>query len=297
MTSISRAGISTTAGCSCSTSSISKRSHVSTTWNTTWNRAPAPAPARLPLRLPRASSRPGRNPLVVAMLATGGRGLVTDLVEDATAGPSASDDGGLRLGRGKVLFLLDRDGVINVDRGTWVTDPDDLELEAGSADAICSLNDAGHKVVIVTNQSCVGRGLITEGDLSGIHHRLKQLLSEQGAHIDGIFHAPDAPGAGAEGVPETSPFWRKPGPGMMMAAMAIHGAEPHQAVMIGDTASDMLASKRAGCSRSVLVTTGHGVKVGEALAAQGVDLPARITNDCGLDVGIPEEALPVVVHR
>ncbi|KAK3268074.1 hypothetical protein CYMTET_23402, partial [Cymbomonas tetramitiformis] len=74
---------------------------------------------------------------------------------------------------GPLLVLLDRDGVINHDLGTWVKRPEDLELMPGAAAAVASLNAAGHHVAVVTNQSCVGRGLISTADLEKIHNRLE----------------------------------------------------------------------------------------------------------------------------
>lgn len=92
-----------------------------------------------------------------------------------------------------LLVLLDRDGVINVDRGTWVQDEKDFVLVEGAAEAIASLNRAGHVVAVVTNQSCVGRGLLSAADLDKIHSTMISHLAKSGAHLDQIYVATNTP--------------------------------------------------------------------------------------------------------
>src|SRR4051794_34339970 len=125
------------------------------------------------------------------------------------------------------LALLDRDGTLNrkPPEGDYVTEPDGLVLLAGAAEGVRRLNEAGVAVAVVTNQRCVGLGIIAEARLEDIHARLKKLLAATGAHIDAIFYCPHHDG---------TCDCRKPAPGMLIAAAARFGAEPGDTVMIGD---------------------------------------------------------------
>ena len=166
-----------------------------------------------------------------------------------------------------MLVLLDRDGVLNEDRADFVKSPGELVLIAGAADAVARLTRTGHKVAIVTNQSCVGRGLIDEHMLARIHDHLRQLLHRAGARIDGIFHCSDPPWAATER--------RKPGPAMLREARRHFRTAAEDCVMIGDSLSDLEAAQRAEMRR-ILVRTGKGA------ATQGK--------------GIPTHVLPVAVY-
>lgn len=167
-------------------------------------------------------------------------------------------------GRGlrRSLVLLDRDGVINEDVGSpGVCHVDDFRLVPGAAAAIAKLKRAGATVCVVTNQTCVGKGLVTELELDGIHRRMRDLLREEGgedASIDSIHVATTV---------STIPCdRRKPSPGMVLEAMAAHGFAPDDTCFVGDTATDMQAAFRAGAGVTrVLVGTGYGEPVYEAL--------------------------------
>jgi len=165
-----------------------------------------------------------------------------------------------------MLFLLDRDGVLNEERKDYIKNPAELVLIPGSAQAVARLNKLGHKVAVVTNQGCVGRGIIDEAMLDRIHQRLHEELARHGAHIDDLNVCTDAPWAATE--------FRKPGPGMLLAAMRRFRATPGEAVMIGDSLRDLQAAARAGCRR-VLVRTGYGIETQSE--------------------GIPRDVLPVAV--
>ncbi len=147
------------------------------------------------------------------------------------------------------LVLLDRDGVVNVERPHYITDPGDVELVPGAGLAIRRLNAAGRRAVIVTNQSAVGRGLIDMVGLERIHDRLRALLAAEGAQLDGVIVCPDPPWAAT--------VRRKPAPGMLLEAMAAHAAGPAETAMIGDDVKDLEAACAAGCRR-ILVKTGKG---------------------------------------
>lgn len=165
------------------------------------------------------------------------------------------------------LVLLDRDGVLNVDRPDSVRSPDALVMLPRSADAVALFNRAGVFVCVVSNQSAVGRGLIDEAMLDRIHTKLRGDLAKSGARLDGLICAPDPPEA-------VGPR-RKPAPGMLEEAMRRFRAPPGETVMIGDALRDLEAACAAGCRR-VLVRTGKGSATQAA--------------------GLPPEVLPVAVY-
>ncbi|USG61069.1 HAD-IIIA family hydrolase [Sneathiella marina] len=168
-----------------------------------------------------------------------------------------------------MLILLDRDGVINEDRADFVKSPEELVFIPGSLEAIARLNNAGHLVAVVTNQSCIGRGIITEDQLTAIHSKLHDNLRAVKAHLDAIFVAPDAPWAATQ--------MRKPGPGMMLKAMDRFRQASGETVLIGDSPGDMEAAFVAGCHR-VLVQTGKGQRTQRAGLAPHL-LPVSVARD------------------
>ena len=148
------------------------------------------------------------------------------------------------------LILLDRDGVINENRPDSVKSKSELILISGAAKAIARLNEAGVGVAIVTNQSVVGRGIISTAQLEEIHEFLLECLwVEGGARIDHIYFAPDAP--------DSASIRRKPRPGMLFEAMADFKVSAKNTVMIGDNLTDFEAAYEAGCDFH-LVRTGQG---------------------------------------
>jgi D-glycero-D-manno-heptose 1,7-bisphosphate phosphatase len=166
------------------------------------------------------------------------------------------------------VVLLDRDGVLNEDRADYVKNPGELVLVPGVGEAIAHLNSAGIKVAIVSNQSAVGRGIISMSALEQINVHLLEQLRRSGARIDLFLVCTDAPGQPSQR--------RKPAPGMLREALAHFRASPGEAVMIGDQISDMQAAKAAGCAR-FLVRTGKGAQTQAA--------------------GLPADLLPVAVYN
>jgi D-glycero-D-manno-heptose 1,7-bisphosphate phosphatase len=144
--------------------------------------------------------------------------------------------------------FLDRDGTLNEERG-YITHPDHLRLLPGVAEAVRLLRDAGFACVVVTNQSAIGRGLMSEADLHLIHERLHQQLHAEAAKLDGLYFCPALSGDHPE---------RKPAPGMLLRAARDLELDLTRSWMVGDTASDMLAGQNAGC-RCILVRSGHDV--------------------------------------
>lgn len=152
-------------------------------------------------------------------------------------------------GRRPAAFL-DRDGVINIDRG-YVHRAEDLDFTPTAAEGIRLFNKAGWRVIVVTNQSGVARGLYAPGDVEALHAVMTHRLAQNGAVIDAYYYAPFHP----DGiVPEFSIQHadRKPGCGMLQRAMRDWPTDVERSVLIGDRASDMQAAKAAGV-RGILV--------------------------------------------
>ncbi len=146
---------------------------------------------------------------------------------------------------GNKAVFLDRDNTIIEDPG-YISDPDAVKLLPGVELAIKSLAQAGYKIVVVTNQSGVARGLITEDVLEKIHAELRRQLAGHGAHLDGIYYCPFHPeGTVEEYAKETD--LRKPQPGMLLKAAEQLNIDLAESWMIGDGPRDIEAGQRAGC--------------------------------------------------
>ncbi len=160
-----------------------------------------------------------------------------------------------------MLLLLDRDGVLNVDRSDFVKSPDELELIAGAAEAVARLCAAGWRLVVVTNQSLVGRGLIDEAMLGHIHDKLRAEVRRAGGRLEDVIHCPDPPWTASE--------FRKPNPGMLLEALRRYRAPAAATPFVGDSLRDLEAAARAGCPR-ILVRSGKGA------ATQASGLPPQV---------------------
>jgi D-glycero-D-manno-heptose 1,7-bisphosphate phosphatase len=142
-------------------------------------------------------------------------------------------------------LFLDRDGVLNEDHG-YVSRWEDFSWIPGAKDAVAASNQAGWLVIVVTNQSGVGRGYYTEADMHALHQRMAEELAAAGGRIDGFYFAPHHPEAAAESYRHPDPPDRKPNPGMILRALADWPIDAARSVLVGDKASDMEAAKRAG---------------------------------------------------
>ena len=151
--------------------------------------------------------------------------------------------------------FIDRDGTINEDVG-YLAHPDELEIYPWAAEAIRMINDLGMKIVVVTNQSGVARGLYTEEALGAIHERLGDELGRQGARLDAIYYCPHHPEIG-EPPYRAQCECRKPAPGMLKQAASEHNIDLAGSYVIGDKLSDMELAIDAG-ARPILVLTGYG---------------------------------------
>ncbi|HVE69582.1 MAG TPA: HAD family hydrolase [Solirubrobacteraceae bacterium] len=148
-------------------------------------------------------------------------------------------------GRGDPAVLLDRDGTIIEDVG-YPRDPEDVRLIDGAADGLARLRESGFRLVVASNQSGIGRGLITAAEARAVHERVVAERERHGVALDGARSCPHAPDAGCE--------CRKPKPGLLLAAADELGLDLGASFMLGDRLSDVEAGRRAGC-RTVLLAT------------------------------------------
>ncbi len=151
----------------------------------------------------------------------------------------------------KAVFI-DRDNTLIEDPG-YLADPSAVKLLPGVELAIRSLHQSGFKVVVITNQSGIARGLLTEETLEAIHGELRRKLGEKGVHLDGIYYCPFHPAGSVEKYATESDL-RKPQPGMLLKAAEDMDIDLARSWMIGDGARDVEAGQRAGC-RTVRVRT------------------------------------------
>ncbi|KPK36543.1 MAG: hypothetical protein AMJ65_16050, partial [Phycisphaerae bacterium SG8_4] len=144
----------------------------------------------------------------------------------------------------KAVFL-DRDDTLIEDPG-YIDNPDQVKLLDGAAEALIELKNLGYKLVVVTNQSAVARGIITEKVLAEIHERMRQLLAEKNAYLDEIYYCPYHP----EGVVpkyRKESNYRKPNPGMLLEAADDMNIDLGDSWCIGNSSSDVEAGSHAGC--------------------------------------------------
>jgi D,D-heptose 1,7-bisphosphate phosphatase len=149
----------------------------------------------------------------------------------------------------KAVFL-DRDDTIVDDPG-YISKPDQVKLLPGVGDALRRLRLLGYKLFIITNQSAVARGMVTEDELAAIHEKLLSLLSEKGVTIEKIYYCPFHPEGIVDDYKKES-YLRKPNPGMLFAARDEMDIDLEESWMIGDGFRDVSAGKAAGC-RTILI--------------------------------------------
>jgi len=152
--------------------------------------------------------------------------------------------------------FFDRDNTLVEDPG-YLADSARVVLYAEAPAAIVRLQNAGYRVVVVTNQSGVARGLITEEQLEAVHERVKELLAQQGASLDAIYACPylDGPEATVEQYRRATDL-RKPAPGMLLKAAHELQLDLARSWMVGDSARDVEAGLRAGCRTILLERNG-----------------------------------------
>jgi D-glycero-D-manno-heptose 1,7-bisphosphate phosphatase len=145
-------------------------------------------------------------------------------------------------------ILLDRDGTLTVERH-YLSDPDQLALLPGTVAALRQLRQQGFLLVVVTNQSGIGRGYFSRAAVDRVHQRLRRLLADGDVTLDGIYLCPYAPDQPCD--------CRKPLPGLVHQAAAELGFDPRHSIVIGDKDADTRLGHAVG-GRSLLVRTGWG---------------------------------------
>lgn len=165
-------------------------------------------------------------------------------------------------------IFVDRDGTINVERSDYVKSLDEFELLPGAIEALARLRDLAVPVIIVTNQSAIGRGITSAARIDAIHAALTAQVMDAGGRLDAVYVCPHHPEARCN--------CRKPRPGMLLAAAARFGVRLRQSVFIGDSVTDLGVAKAVGCT-PILVRTGlHEQEVTELAK---VDSSVILVND------------------
>lgn len=149
----------------------------------------------------------------------------------------------------KRFVFLDRDGVINVEHGTYTMTIDEWEWNPEALEGIQKLTESTFGVIVITNQACIAKGLQTEDGLNTLHTFMLDGIRKAGGDILRIYHCPH--------VTEDGCPCRKPKPGMLLKAAQDFDIRMQEAFFIGDSLRDMEAGRRAG-TRMILITSGHG---------------------------------------
>ena len=176
----------------------------------------------------------------------------------------------------KRAVFLDRDGTI-IEEKVYLADPDKVVIFPGTGAALRRLMDAGYLLIIVTNQSGIGRGYYTEADMHRVNVRIAEILAEEGVRFEKVYFAPEHPELPSRG--------RKPSPQFLLDARDEFGVDLAQSYMIGDKLLDVECGRNAGVRKSILVRTGYGAelertsrdKLGDALIVDDLnDAVAKI---------------------
>ncbi|MEN6306934.1 MAG: HAD family hydrolase [Anaerohalosphaeraceae bacterium] len=149
----------------------------------------------------------------------------------------------------KAVFL-DRDDTLVEDPG-YINHPGQVKLLPGAAASLAQLRRIGYRLVVVSNQSGVARGIVTEETLAQIHHTLEKMLADEGAYLDAIYYCPFHPEGSVPRYRMESEL-RKPAPGMLLKAAKELDIDLSQSWMVGDSYRDVEAGQRAGC-KTILI--------------------------------------------
>jgi D-glycero-alpha-D-manno-heptose 1-phosphate guanylyltransferase len=158
------------------------------------------------------------------------------------------------------FVVLDRDGTI-IEECSYLSDPEQIKLIPGATQALRELREMGFGLVVITNQSGVGRGFFDEARLREIHERMRQMLEAEGAWLDGLYFCPHKPDDGCS--------CRKPGVSLMEKASMELGFDPQASIVIGDKACDIEMGRKVG-ALTFLVRTGYGAQFENTVAADFV---------------------------
>ncbi len=147
-------------------------------------------------------------------------------------------------------IFLDRDGVIIENCSNYVRSWADVDIYPQALEALARLKDSPYKIVLVTNQSVVGRGLISRNMADDINERLVRIIERAGGRVDGVFMCPHAPADSCN--------CRKPKPGLILNAAEELSIDLNYSFMIGDALTDIAAGHAAQVKTIALVRTGRG---------------------------------------
>ncbi len=145
-------------------------------------------------------------------------------------------------------IILDRDDTIVVDKG-YLSDPDGLQFLPGAASGLRRLHERGHRLIVISNQSGVGRGLCTSAQLEAMNQRLSTMVEAAGARLTGIYCCPHRPDEDCE--------CRKPRNALLMRAAREHGFNPADAIVVGDKGSDIALGKSVGATTILITAEGR----------------------------------------
>jgi D-glycero-D-manno-heptose 1,7-bisphosphate phosphatase len=155
-------------------------------------------------------------------------------------------------------IFLDRDGVIIENRANYVRGWEDVAIYGQALTGLAQIKSSAHKIVIVTNQSAVGRGIIPVETVWEINNQLVKIIEQTGGRVDGVYVCPHAP--------QDKCTCRKPEPGLLLQAAEELSLDLSRSILIGDALSDILAGQAAGVRQAALVRTGLGAE--QAASAQ-----------------------------
>lgn len=158
--------------------------------------------------------------------------------------------------------FFDRDGTLNEDPG-YLGEPEKLKLYPGAGKALSSLKQSGYKLIVISNQSGIARGLITEEMVKSVNVRLNELLSKDNGSIDAFYYCPFHPDFST--AEECS--CRKPSPELVFKAARDYIIDLSKSYFVGDTVSDIECGINAGC-KTILVKTGYGAEAFSILQKQ-----------------------------
>ena len=156
-------------------------------------------------------------------------------------------------------LFLDRDGVIVENRPDYIRSWADVYIFPQALEALIKVQIAPYKIIIVTNQSVVGRGIISLSEAEAINQRLVAEIETAGGRIDAVLMCPHAP--------EADCSCRKPRPGLLHQAADLLSINLSKSILIGDALSDLLAGQAAGVQKTGLVRTGRGIDQAELASA------------------------------
>ena len=171
-----------------------------------------------------------------------------------------------KAGKGRKAIFIDRDGTLIVDKD-YLHKPEEVEFFEGAVKALKRAIDAGFEIVMVTNQSGVGRGYFTLQDVEKVHEHMANEMSSEQVSMLHVYVAPEAPDAPSPG--------RKPSPQFLFDARDEYGIELGRSYMVGDKLIDLECGWNAGVRKSILVRTGYGAEV----ESQGADLGKAVVVD------------------